>query len=445
MSRDRVGRDAPRETRGSAAGFAGRKRTALLIFVSMLAIYFFSFFQRVAVPGTIFDELQSAFAASAGAITGLGAIYLYIYGVMQPVTGILSDRLGAARVVLVGGLFLSVGSVLFPLAHSLPALYAARALVGLGASLIYVSVVKAIDELFHSDHFVMFLGLAIFLGYSGGLAGTYPFERLVSAVGWRTGLLAAGIACAGALVGAYILFHRTGQLEPRSSGNSLRAIVAVLRNRDSWPNLLTSFGNFAVYFLVQATIGKKFLTDYAGLSSAAAAAFTCAMMFTVMCMALVGGFVCRMLGNRRKPLVIAAIGCVLAAVGLMLLVLRFDAGGKWFLPCYILLACSSIGSAAGSALMKELNPPDAVGTSLGILNGSCYLAVALVSSAAGTIMDHFQSQTVRTAAALVYPKQAYQSIFLLCLALSFGALVVACFIRETRGRNQVDSYEPEAG
>ncbi|MBI3944535.1 MAG: MFS transporter [Armatimonadetes bacterium] len=427
----------------AAAGFAKRKRMELLILVSMTTIYFFSFFQRVAVPGTLFDELQREFSASAGAITGLAAIYLYLYGAMQPITGILADRLGAAKVVLIGGFLLSAGSLLFPLAGSIPALYAARALVGLGASLIYVSIAKALDGLFGAAHFVVFLGLVIFLGYAGGLVATWPFERLASAFGWRAGLTGVGLACTVALVGAFLLFRRTGQLAHHASGSSLRAVGIVLCNRDSWPNFLLSVGNFAVYFLVQATIGKKFLTDYGGLTSAAAASFTGVMILVVMCTALAGGFLSRLLGNRRKPLVIASVACVLSGVALMLLLLRLDAAGAWFLPCYILLAFSSIGSAAGSALMKELNPPDIVGTTVGLLNASCYLAVAVVSSAAGVIMDRFDDRAVRTATAVIYPKEAYESILLLCLALSVTSLVAACFVRETRGRSR-ESARPAA-
>jgi MFS family permease len=153
---------------------------------------------------------------------------------------------------------------------------------------------------------------------------------------------------------------------------------------------------------------------------------------------LAGGLVSRWLGNRRKPLVIAALGCVLGAVGLMLILLHFRIGGKWFLPCYILLACSALGSAAGSALMKELNSPDAVGTSIGLLNGSCYLAVALVNTAAGVIMDRFDARAIRTSTAVIYPAEAYESIFLLCLALGAASLVAACFIRETHGKNHVE-------
>jgi len=415
--------------------FTRHQRVELMILAGMVTIYFFSFFQRVAVPGTIFDELQKSFGASAGAITGLGAIYLYIYGAMQPVTGMLSDRLGAARVVVLGGLLLSVGSVLFPLAGSIPTLYLARALVGLGASMIYVSIVKALDPLFGESRFVVVLGLTIFLGYAGGLAGTLPFERLVKIIGWRASLLAAGITCSLALWAVHGLFKRVGHMAGRPVKSSLRTIGVILRNRHAWPNLLLGFGNFAVYFLIQATLGKKILTDYAGLSSPAAATFTAGMMFTMMSLALAGGVISRWLGNRRKPLVIAAIACVAASMAAMLMLVRLGIGGWWFLPCYILLACSAIGSAPGSALMKELNPPAAVGTAIGLLNGFCYMAVAIVNSIAGRIMDRFQARAILTDTAVLYPKEAYQSIFIFCLILSGAALVTACFTRETQGHN----------
>jgi predicted MFS family arabinose efflux permease len=270
------------------------------------------------------------------------------------------------------------------------------------------------------------------------LAATLPFERLIRLIGWRMGLLAAGIACSLAFLGAFLLFRRTGQLSHRGGTSSWRTVGLVLRNRASWPMLVIGFGNFAVYFLIQATIGKKFLTDYAGLSSAGAASFTGIMMFVMMSGALAGGFLSRLLGNRRKPLVLAGIGCVLASVLLILIFLHFNAEGKWFLVCYILLACSSVSSAALSALMKEHNAPDAVGTSIGLSNGMAYIAVAVVSSMAGVIMDRYQGQTIRTATAVIYPKAAYQDIFLFCVALSAGALLVACFIRETHGRHRID-------
>ena len=41
---------------------------------------------------------------------------LGVYGVLQPLAGVWADRFGAARLTLVGGGLLCVGSLLFPVA-----------------------------------------------------------------------------------------------------------------------------------------------------------------------------------------------------------------------------------------------------------------------------------------------------------------------------------------
>src|SRR5450759_1644366 len=125
-----------------------QKRTELLILAGMIALYFFSYFQRVAVPGTVFNELQVDFNASAVAITALGALFLYVYGFWQIFAGMLADRFGGLRMVLIGGLLMTAGALVFPLARGLPLLYTTRVLVAFGASFMYISLIKEIDTLF---------------------------------------------------------------------------------------------------------------------------------------------------------------------------------------------------------------------------------------------------------------------------------------------------------
>ena len=90
--------------------------TRIAVLLCLSGIYFMSFFQRVAVPGTVFDEVQSEFGLSASGVAALGTLYLYLYGALQPLAGILSDSWGAGRTVLLSGLLLSVGAVAFPCA-----------------------------------------------------------------------------------------------------------------------------------------------------------------------------------------------------------------------------------------------------------------------------------------------------------------------------------------
>ena len=79
----------------------GRKTFEAAMILAMAGLYFFSFFQRVAIPGAIFNDIQTEFSISAEEVTRLSAIYLFVYAVMQPFAGLLADRFGGVRVVVV--------------------------------------------------------------------------------------------------------------------------------------------------------------------------------------------------------------------------------------------------------------------------------------------------------------------------------------------------------
>ena len=62
-----------------------------LIFIGSL-FYFFANFQRIAIPGAVFDLLQHELNVSAPYITAFGAIFMYIYAFNQLVIGVLVDN-----------------------------------------------------------------------------------------------------------------------------------------------------------------------------------------------------------------------------------------------------------------------------------------------------------------------------------------------------------------
>ncbi|HOJ40963.1 MAG TPA: MFS transporter, partial [bacterium] len=280
--------------------------TRILLFGLMCSLYFFSYFHRIAVPGTIFNEIQETFVLSASGVASLGTICLYIYGFMQFFAGLLADALGALKVLLVGAGLLTAGSFAFAGAPETGTLFASRALVGFGASLIYVCLFKALHELFSSRDFPAMLGVALFLGYSGGLFGTLPLERMVSAIGWRAAFFWISAVASLFLVGATLTVRwKVGFQPEKSSSFSAERMWQVYTNRQSFPVIISAVINFSIYFLIQAMLGRKFLQDFSGFSSLAASSFTCGMIALSMTASLLAGFGTRAL-NRRKPIMVAA-------------------------------------------------------------------------------------------------------------------------------------------
>src|SRR4028119_2233880 len=104
---------------------------------------FFSSFDRFAVAPMLVT-ISVALGASLAETTATASLYYLLYGGMQPVWGMLSDRLGRVRVIRLTLFGAAVAGVLSAFAPNLAVLVAARALAGglfaavIPASLVYV-------------------------------------------------------------------------------------------------------------------------------------------------------------------------------------------------------------------------------------------------------------------------------------------------------------------
>jgi len=412
----------------------------IILLLCMCLLYFFSYFQRIAVPGICFDELQSDFKTSASAITALGSIFLYIYGFAQFFIGILVDRFGGRRTMLAGAAILASAAILFPMSNSLPMLYITRAILAVGASTIFLSLVKEIDTLFNPRHFAIWLGIALLLGYSGGIAGTYPLERAISYCGWRNAMLGAGLLSLLALIIAVVVFRQFPDSHQHQSSTSVRLYLGtVFKNRLSYPPMIAGMTIFSIYFLFQASIGKKMLTDCCGITSAHAAGIIFIMIIVCAICASLSGFVSRLIGNRRKPIILTCVFLNLITNATLAVVLPYYPDPRLIGAGFIILALAASPAPVTLAAVKEVNLSKAAATSIGIANCGAYILVAIVTNLAGVVMDCFRDQACQTANGIIYPIIAYRSILAGCAVLAAIGTVAAFFVRETKG-----SYLPQS-
>jgi len=405
----------------------------LLLLLCMCLIYFFSYFQRIAVPGICFDELQRDFKASAAAITALGSIFLYVYGLAQFFIGMAADRFGGRRTLLFGASILVCASILFPLSNSLSMLYITRAFLAAGASTIFISLAKEIDTLFNPRHFAIWLGISLFIGYSGGLAGTFPLERVVSHFGWRAAMLGAGVLCLLVLIFTVIVFHKFRVPGTQSVPQTAIYVGSVLRNSLTYPVVVSGAINFSIYFLFQATIGKKMLTDCCAVSSAQAASIIFVMMIFCMGGASLSGLISRLIGNRRKPVILTGVLLTLAATVLLTAALYGRPDYRIIGAGFIMLGIAASPSPIVLTSIKEVNVGPAAATSMGFGNCAAYIVVAIITNLAGVVMDCFRDQACLTSRGIVYPIIAYRLILAGCAVLAVCSAIAACFIRETKG------------
>lgn len=425
----------------SQSGTARRvsRRVAVLALVPMLAVYFFSYVQRSAIPGTIFNEIQADMALPASAVAALGTLMTYVYGGMQVVVGVAADRHGGRRCFLLGAVILVVGGLLFPLSQSLPAMYSTRLLTAFGASFLFLSLAKELDILFGKRHFVALLGVVTSVGYLGAIAGTLPFQRAVACWGWRDAALGLGALTGVFLLPAFFVLRGPYPFRPPRKFLVVAGVWEVLCNRRTLPLIICGLINFPVYFVFQSVLGKKFLEDVAGLSPAAASTFVMLMVVVSAVTSFMGGISLRWIGHRRKPAAITAAGLVIGGATIMLLSVLGQASSWAFLLGYLALACSTGCGSAAVALMKEHNRPEVMGVAISILNGTSYIGAGIVGTIAGFVLDAFAAQATVREGQTIYPSAAYATLFAVLVGLGLLSLVSVCFVRETRGES---CYEP---
>lgn len=162
------------------------------------AILTFSFvlslFHRGAM-GVISPHLTIDLNATATEVSNIASVTFYSYAIMQIPAGLLLDRYGYQKISALGILITGIGSILLGLTPYLIFAFWGRLMVGLGTSVIFISVLKAQTIWFAPKEFTKASGLLSFIGNMGGMLATFPLALLVGWIGWRFSMIGMGMVC----------------------------------------------------------------------------------------------------------------------------------------------------------------------------------------------------------------------------------------------------------
>jgi predicted MFS family arabinose efflux permease len=235
-----------------------------------------SFFQRFA-PAGIAQDLAVSFQTSAASLGVLAATYFYVYTVMQIPTGILADTLGPRRILMMGGIIGSLGSFLFGFAPSLEWALIGRTLVGLGVSVTFIAMLKLIAVWFEENRFATLVGVCMLIGNLGSVLAGAPLSALAQASGWRGVFIAVGGISLVLSLACWIIVRD----RPDSAGNTphprfdrtvvLTGLLAVIRNRATWPAVLVNTGMTGAFFTFAGLWATPYLMQVHGLTRSIAA------------------------------------------------------------------------------------------------------------------------------------------------------------------------------
>lgn len=420
-----------------------------IIFGVMIMTYILVYFHRMA-PGAVSEYLMAAFNTTGTALGTLSAIYFFVYACMQVPSGVIADTLGTRTSIVWGNAVAGLGSIAFGMATNFEMACVGRFLVGLGVSVVFVSIMKSNSVWFEERVFGVMSGLTLLIGNLGSVLAAGPLESILHIFAWRTIFIGIGVISLLLAVLGYIFVRNCPEdlgfsspnLVVPDSGSSisggwlknLYSIVTVLR---IWPGFWVQFGMIGGLYSLMGLWGIPYLRDVYGLGSAPAANHLTTMLLSFAFGAFFFGWFSDKIGSRKPLLILCVTGYI---VSLLILTFVQLTPGVQTLALFSVMGIAGSGFVLTFALAKEVIHPNLSGMAVSVVNTGCFIGTALTQPLFGFLADLTWDGTV-VSGVRVYSPTDYQNGFILMLIFSGFAVLGAFRVRETNCRNIYKQFE----
>ncbi len=254
---------------------------AYLAWATVATAYAIAFLQRVS-PQSVSLSFMHDFSTDAAGVAMLASSYFWGYTLMQIPAGILVDRYGVKRVVLLSMAASSLGSAAFALAPNLLDVFAARLIIACGDAVVFTALLKLVAQSFTDERFGMMSGISQVSGYVGGVLATTPLAAAVTGFGWRACFVF--IACVGVANLAFASLAIKSKPVSQSNktlGGVLAASRQSLSNLANWGCAMTFASHFAVVTTLSGVWGIPMVAHIFNISPSAASTPLLAFMVSV--------------------------------------------------------------------------------------------------------------------------------------------------------------------
>ncbi|OIQ70835.1 putative sulfoacetate transporter SauU [mine drainage metagenome] len=415
-------------------------RIAMLFWTIAALAYMVGFFLRV-TPGVLNTDLMRDFHLNAAQLGNLASFYFYFYAASQIPTGIANDRYGPKALIVIGQAVTGIGALLFAVAGSFSSAAVARALIGLGHGVAWVSLLELSAAWFAPRVFGTMSGLSLALGTLGAVLAQAPLLILSHLFGWRWVLAAVGVLCLALSLMALLRIRNRpedlgfdGYLPLRQAPGPrqvLRGLGEVWRFRNT-ALLFIAPGGVCGAFLTFTTLwGMPFLVQQRQLSPSQASWVVAAMLVAFSVGGVLWGRASDRMRLRKRPYL---LGGALMLAGFGVLVVWPQAPSALLLAALLLASLGSGSMVVGFAWAKESVPQRLAGTASGVHNTGVMLGALVQLPLLGWVLDLFwQGQQVN--GVRLYGGEAFQAangVLLAWIALSVLSVALA---RETHAKS----------
>ena len=360
-----------------------------------VTVYIAAVFNRTSL-GVAGLEAASRFRITPGQLSVFVLAQLGVYAAMQVPTGLLVDRYGPRRLLITAAATMALAQLAFAFADSYPAALMARAVLGCGDALTFVSVVRFAAQDFAPRRFPLAVSVTSMLGMAGNVIATIPLTLLLHTAGWAPSFAGTGLIslATGAAVWALLPADPPGggTVRHRPAAGWLAAARRVSgRARASWRTPGTRLGFWVHFSCMSVTTmfsvlwGLPYLVAQ-GFSPAGASAVLLVCVLAAIAISPAVGVLFGRFPAARVPFALASAWSPWGWVSLL-----GGFGGRpphaLIVVVVALMAAGGPASTIGFSLARDYNARTAVGTATGVVNVGGFSAAILAALLVGGILD----------------------------------------------------------
>ena len=374
------------------------------------------------------EAFTTAFVLSAAQLGTLHAAFFAVYAVLQLPTGIVVDRYGSRLTASVGMATVAAGSLVMAAAGGFAVAVLARLLIGAGASVIFIAILRYAASWFPPRRFATVTGMTAGVAGLGAISAATPLAVLVGSVGVTRSFELAAVAAVVVAGAVWVLVRRgaadAAQREVDAAG--VRAqLRALMRDPDQWLLSLVFFAGNGTTVTIMGLWGVPYLVAVYGLSVADASVYTLIGSVGILVGGPSLGWLSDRLAMRLRPM-IAGLGLTAAALAVIPLV---GQPPLWAIAAIYATVGASIGvSLLSMTAIKERYPPSAAGVATAAVNTWGFVGATLLPVAMGIAVDQYRTGAV-VGGSVVYTPMGYRIAFAIAAGVvglaALGAVGVA--------------------
>jgi MFS family permease len=354
-------------------------------------------------------EAGDRFHAGPSVLSTFVVLQIIVYAGAQVPGGVLLDRYGSKLLVVSGAALMVTGQVAIALTDSLALALAARAVVGLGDAVTFISVLRLVPHWFPARRVPLLTQLTGISGQLGQVLSAVPFLAFLGLNGWTSAYLSVAALGVITMVLAAALLQNTpdGQLvtsETMSVRDTLTSVRTVWMRPGTRLGFFTHLGTQFSVTVFALMWGVPYVTTAQGQTRAVAGMLLTVSVVTAIVAGVVLGILTGRYPHRRSAFVLGIIGSN-AAIWTIVLALPGRAPLWVLVALVVIISVGGPGSMVGFDFARTFNPSAILGTAQGMVNMGGFLASLLLMQAMGWILDAgggYSTESFRLAWTLQY-------------------------------------------